>query len=96
MSTKNTSPPTQARIGIVLLATFFKEQMEQTETVMIQGRRKKVCLLEITARRFLQRAIQGDERAMKDLLALVKKAEKWRKLRPKLPVLVIFPCDVEL
>ncbi len=81
------------RTGVALLATFFKEQMEQTETIMVQGRRKKLSRLEITTTHLLQRALAGDEHAIKNLLVLVKKAEKWRKIRPKRQILVLLGAD---
>jgi hypothetical protein len=89
---KSNATPT----GAVLLATFFKEQMEKTETILIRGRRTKVCLLEITVRRLVQQALHNDDRAVKDLLYLVNKAEKWRKLQPRRQVLVLNPADANL
>jgi hypothetical protein len=84
------------RTGVALLATFFKEQMEQTETIMIQGRRKSLSLLEITAMQLLNRALSGDERAIRDLLALVKKAETWGKNRRKRQILLLLGDDAYL
>jgi len=81
------------RTGVILLATFFKEQMDQTETITVQGRRKKLSMLEITATQLLHRAIAGDERAIKDLLALVKKAERWRKIHPNRQILLLMGAD---
>lgn len=95
-SKSRTGSKQPSRTGIALLATYFKEQMEQTETVLVGGRRKKLSLLEITITQLLHKAIRGDERAIRDLLNLVKKAENWRKVRPKRQILVLLGADAYL
>jgi hypothetical protein len=82
--------------GLALLATYFKEQMTATETVRIQGRPTKVCLLELTATTLVKKALELDQRALMDLLLLIKKAEKWRKLQPKRLVIQAHPDDWKL
>jgi hypothetical protein len=79
--------------GLALLGDYVRPSAGQVETLVVGGRRKRMSMLEITVRQLRLRALKGDLRAFRDLLRLIKQAEKWRKSQPHPYVLRLRGAD---